>query len=172
MDHSEAGRHWNSIKSTWTATARAGHDFYRDRFNTPAFIDLLPRHAAEIPPERGTIQFGIASVVNLPFEDAAFDLAAGFMSFMDIPEMENVLSENPRALKPSGFVQFSILHPCFNTPHRVNLQSSHEITYAIEVGNYFRSLNGEMLEFNLPDTQAAKDGSALMRIPRLTRILR
>jgi hypothetical protein len=42
MDHREVGRHRNSIASTWTAMTRAGYDFFRDRFNTLAFLDLIP----------------------------------------------------------------------------------------------------------------------------------
>jgi len=209
MDHKEVGRHWNSIASTWTAITRAGYDFYRDRFNTPAFLELLPDvrglhgldvgcgegyntrlltrlgaimsaidisdvfvyHAAEVPSEGGNIQYGVASAVDLPFVNATFDFATGFMSFMDIPEIEVVLSEIYRVLKPSGFVQFSISHPCFDTPHRKKLRSSDGLTYAYEVGDYFRNLNGEMLEFNKPNSRAAKDGFPLMRIPRFTRIL-
>ncbi len=209
MDHKEVGRHWNSIASTWAAMARAGYDFYRDHFNTPAFLDLLPDvrglcgldigcgegyntrllakhgaimaaidisdvfiyHAAEVPPEGHEIQYGVASAVNLPFANASFDFATGFMSFMDIPEIEDVLAEVYRVLKPSGFVQYSISHPCFDTPHRKNLRNAEGITYAIEVGDYFRNLNGEMLEFNKPNSQAAKDGFPMMQIPRFTRTL-
>ncbi len=209
MDHKEVGRYWNSIASTWTAMARAGYDFYRDQFNTPAFLDLLPEvrglhgldvgcgegyntrlltdrgasmaaidisdifihHAAEIPSEDRGIKYGVASAVNLPFANAIFDFATGFMSFMDIPEIEKVLSEICRVLKPSGFIQFSISHPCFDTPHRKNLRDSDGRTYAFEIGEYFRNLNGEMLEFNKPDSQAAKDGFPLMRIPRFSRTL-
>ncbi|MGB2896694.1 MAG: class I SAM-dependent methyltransferase, partial [Anaerolineales bacterium] len=150
MDHKEVGRHWNSIAPTWTAMARAGYDFYRDRFNTPAFLDLLPdvrglhgldvgcgegyntrlliengavmaaidisdvfiHHAAEISSEGHDIQYGVASAVNLPFANATFDFATGYMSFMDIPEIEDVLDEVFRVLRPQGFVQFSISHPC------------------------------------------------------------
>ena len=202
MDHKELGRHWNSIASTWTAMARAGYDFYRDRFNTPAFLDLLPKvrglhgldvgcgegyntrmlakrdaimaaidisevfihHAAELPLEGQDIKYGIANAVNLPFANSTFDFATGFMSFMDIPEIEIVLNEIVRVLKPQGFVHFSISHPCFDTAHRKNLRNSDGITYAIEVGDYFRNLNGEMLEFK-------KDGFPQMQIPRFTRTL-
>src|SRR5262245_54294456 len=42
MDHEEAGRFWNANADAWTRLARAGHDVYRDRLNTPAFFDMLP----------------------------------------------------------------------------------------------------------------------------------
>jgi hypothetical protein len=46
MNHSQVGKHWNHIASTWTVMVRAGYDFYRDHFNTPAFLDLLPNYWA------------------------------------------------------------------------------------------------------------------------------
>lgn len=61
------------------------------------------------------IDYRVASAVELPFGDATFDFAVGFMSFMDIPETERVLAEAYRVLKPGGFLQFSIEHPCFNS---------------------------------------------------------
>jgi ubiquinone/menaquinone biosynthesis C-methylase UbiE len=209
MNHEEVGRHWNSVASTWTAMARAGYDFYRDRLNTPAFLDLLPdvrglhgldlgcgegyntrllakrgavmaaidisdvfiHQAAEVSSEGPSIKYGVASAVNLPFANSTFNFATGFMSFMAIPEFEIVLDEIFRVLKPQGFVQFSILHPCFDTAHRKNLRDSDGNTYAIEVGDYFRNLNGEMLEFNKPYSRAAEDGFPPMQIPRFTRTL-
>jgi len=55
-----------------------------------------------------------------------------------------VLAEAYLVLKPEGFLQFSILHPCFNTPHRWNLRNEQGLTYAIEVGDYFRNLEREI----------------------------
>lgn len=64
-----------------------------------------------------------------------------------MPEPDRALAEAFRVLKPGGFLQFSISHPCFDTPHRRNLRDEHGRTYAIEVGDYFRSLNGEISEW-------------------------
>jgi ubiquinone/menaquinone biosynthesis C-methylase UbiE len=90
------------------------------------------------------ITYHRASAVELPFSDHTFDFATGFMSFMDIPETEHVVAEAHRVLKPGGFLQFSILHPCFMTPHRRNLRNAQGEIYAIEVGEYFRNPNGEI----------------------------
>src|SRR5438105_446334 len=75
------------------------------------------------------IEYRVASAVTLPFAGAAFDFATGFMSFMDVPEMDRVLAEAYRVLKPGGFLQFSICHPCFNTPHCRNLRDANGLTY-------------------------------------------
>ena len=90
------------------------------------------------------IRYLHASAVELPFPDCAFDFATGFMSFMDIGETERVLREAHRVLKPGGFLQFSITHPCFDTPHRRNLRDEHGTTYAIEVGDYFADQQGKI----------------------------
>ncbi|MCK4794304.1 MAG: class I SAM-dependent methyltransferase, partial [Desulfobacteraceae bacterium] len=98
--------------------------------------------------------------------------ATGFMSFMDILETEKVLSEAHRVLKPGGFLQFSICHPCFDTPHRRNLRDEKGHTYAIEVGDYFRNMNGEVSEWLFGTApQEIKAGLPEFKIPRFTRTL-
>ena len=94
------------------------------------------------------IEYRVASAVALPFPDMTFDFASGFMSFMDIPETERVVDEVYRVLKPGGFLQFSILHPCFMTSHRRNVRDEHGRIYAIEVGDYFRELDGDIDEWH------------------------
>jgi ubiquinone/menaquinone biosynthesis C-methylase UbiE len=118
------------------------------------------------------IKYLVASAVELPFTDATFDFATGFMSFMDIPETECVLAEAYRVLKPGGFLQFSISHPCFDTPHRRNLRNSEGQTYAIEVGDYFRNLGGEVSEWLFSAAPpAVKQGLRRFKAPRFTRTL-
>jgi ubiquinone/menaquinone biosynthesis C-methylase UbiE len=85
--------------------------------------ETFVRHAAEA--ERNEplgVRYGRASAVELPFESAAFDFATAFMSLMDIPETDRVLAEVFRVLRPGGFFQFSIEHPCFATPHGKTLR--------------------------------------------------
>jgi hypothetical protein len=64
-------------------------------------VDIAPtfiRHArdAEREEPRG-IRYLVASGVELPFPDRAFDFVTGFMSFMDIPETGRLLSPRPTA---------------------------------------------------------------------------
>lgn len=118
------------------------------------------------------IDYRVASAVELPFADGTFDFATGFMSFMDVPETGRVVAEACRVLKPGGFLQFSICHPCFDTPHRRNLRDAGGRTYAIEVGDYFRNLQGEIDEwlFHAAPPEA-KAGLAKFRVPRFTRTI-
>ena len=90
------------------------------------------------------IDYSVASAVELPFDDDSVDFVTGFMSFMDIPETDRVLSEAYRVIRPGGFLQFSICHPCFDTAHRRNLRDENGTTYAIEVGDYYRNTDGEV----------------------------
>jgi ubiquinone/menaquinone biosynthesis C-methylase UbiE len=132
-----------------------------------AFVGHAARAESEAP--QG-ITYAVASAVALPFADAAFDFATGFMCFMDIPETGRVLAEACRVLKPGGFLQFSITHPCFDTPHRRNLRDAGGKTYAIEVGDYFRDLNGHVSEWSFGAAPPeARQGLPKFKTPRFTR---
>jgi ubiquinone/menaquinone biosynthesis C-methylase UbiE len=118
------------------------------------------------------IEYLLASAVELPFGDEQFDFATAFMSLMGIPETQRVLAEAQRVLRRGGFLQFSIAHPCFDTPHRRNLRDAHGTTYAIEVGEYFRNQNGEIDEWTFKSAPAAvRDGMPLFKTPRFTQTL-
>ncbi len=118
------------------------------------------------------IRYQVASAVRLPFANAAFDFATGFMSFMDISETQRVIAEAYRILKPGGFLQFSITHPCYDTPHRQLLRDENGLAYAIEVGGYFRNLEGEVSEWLFSAAPPeAKAGVPTFKIPVFTRTL-
>lgn len=118
------------------------------------------------------IEYRLASAVELPFPAAHFDFATAFMSLMDIPETDRVIAEAYRVLRPGGFLQFSIAHPCFDTPHRRNLRDEHGLTYAIQVGDYFQNRDGEISEwlFSAAPPEVTH-GLRKFRIPRFTRTL-
>src|SRR5207249_2074191 len=102
-------------------------------------IDISPtfvRHARAAPAPV-PICYAIASGQRLPLASASFDFATAFMSLMDMPQPEQALRETSRVLKPGGFLQFSIMHPCFFTPHRRLLRDGQGREYALEVGGYF-----------------------------------
>ncbi len=110
--------------------------------------EVFIAHAAEA--ERNEplgIVYQVASAVEIPYPDAHFDFATAVMSLMDMPETDLALAEAFRVVKTGGFLQFSICHPCFDTPHRRNLRNELGLTYAIEVGDYFRNLNGAVTEW-------------------------
>ena len=135
--------------------------------------EVFIAHARES--ERETplnIDYRVASAVHLPFADHSFDFATAFMSLMDVPETNRALQEAWRVLKPRGFLQFSIAHPCFDTPHRRNLRDANHRTYAIEVGNYFKGSAGEIDEWLFKAAPAeVKQGMRKFKIPRFRRTL-
>ena len=118
------------------------------------------------------IRYERASAVELPFEKGSFDFATAFMSLMDIPEVEKVLAEVFRVVRPGGFLQFSIEHPCFTASHSKTLRDGRGRAYAREVGGYFREENGEVQEWIFsaapPEVRA---GLRHFRVPRFTRTL-
>jgi ubiquinone/menaquinone biosynthesis C-methylase UbiE len=135
--------------------------------------EVLIRHANQLEDQEPQgIEYLVASAVELPFADSSFDFVTAFMSFMDIPETDQVLAEAYRLLKPGGFLQFSITHPCFDTPHRRNLRDEHGHTYAIEVGDYFRNLQGEITEWLFSTVPPkVKEKLPKFKIPGFTRTL-
>jgi ubiquinone/menaquinone biosynthesis C-methylase UbiE len=83
------------------------------------------------------ISYLVASAQALPFADEAFDFVTAFMSLMDIPDYEAALREVQRALRPGGFFQFSILHPCFFTAARELIRDERGVVAAVANARYF-----------------------------------
>ncbi len=104
-------------------------------------IDISPtfiRHAqAEEEREPLGICYQVADGRALPFPSGSFDFATAFMSLMDMPDQALALAEVARVLRPGGFLQFSILHPCFVPPHRRVVRDASGEVQAIEIGRYF-----------------------------------
>jgi SAM-dependent methyltransferase len=111
-------------------------------------LDIAPTflrhaHAAEVATPLG-IRFVRGDASALPFAADSFDFATAFMSLMDMPDQAAALAEAYRVLRTGGFLQFSILHPCFMPPHRRLLREPDGTVRAIEVGRYFDSIDGRI----------------------------
>lgn len=112
-------------------------------------LDVSPtflRHARETERDEPLgIEYVHADAACMPFTAAAFDFATAFMSLMDMPEQAAVLAEANRVLRPGGFLQFSILHPCFVPPYRRVLREADGRTVrAIEIAGYFDNIDGRV----------------------------
>src|SRR5262245_14022450 len=93
-------------------------------------IALAPTFIKHAQSAGGGIRYQVASATKLPFRDASFHFATAFMSLMDMPDHGLALREAYRVLRPNGFLQFSILHPCFCPPTRRNIKNSDGIAVA------------------------------------------
>jgi ubiquinone/menaquinone biosynthesis C-methylase UbiE len=111
-------------------------------------IDVAPtfvRLASEMETRQGdAIRYAVASALALPFAPGQFDFATAVMTLMDLPDHELALTEIYRVLRAGGFLQFSILHPCFFPPHRRLLRTPQGKGYAVEVGQYFERVDGRI----------------------------
>lgn len=83
------------------------------------------------------INYRLASAQALPFDDASFDLATAFMSLMDVPQPGRAIAEIARVLAPGGLFQFSITHPCFQTPQWRWIRDEAGRRTGVVCGDYF-----------------------------------
>src|SRR5215831_11123397 len=145
MKSAEVAEMWEANAETWTRHARTGYDVYRDALNTPAFLAMLPPisdlHGLDVGCGEGS---NTRELARLGARMHAIDVVPTFMSMMDMPDQGRALREAYRVLRPGGFLQFSILHPCFAPPHRRVLRNADGTTRAIEVGGYFDAIDGEV----------------------------
>jgi SAM-dependent methyltransferase len=139
-------------------------------------IDIAEKFIRHAQAEEARAPLGIAfreaSAVELPLADGSFDFAVACMSLMDIPELDRALAEAHRVLRPGGFLQFSITHPCFNPPHRRNCRDEDRVTYAIEVGDYFVDARGRVDEWIFGAApESLRRGLPRFKVPRFHRPL-
>jgi len=118
------------------------------------------------------IRYEVADGQSLPFPDAAFDFATAFMSLMDMPEPALALREAARVLRPGGFLQFSILHPCFAPPYRRVLREPDGTVRAIEVAGYLDRVDGKIETWCFSEASGERRQKfEPFRIPRFHRTL-
>ena len=105
----------------------------------PAFLRAAVGHE-----QSHGIHYLLASALRLPFAARRFDFVPAFMSLMDVAGPEVVFPEIVRVLKPGGFLQFSILHPCFSPMVRRVVRDEAGKAVRVEVGRYFERVDGEI----------------------------
>jgi SAM-dependent methyltransferase len=118
------------------------------------------------------IRYARANGERLPFKSGSFDFSMATMSLMDMARPERTLSEAFRVLKPGGFLQFSITHPCFLTPKLRWLYDREGRKDAMAVGDYFRKEDGVIDEWIFGAApEALKSRFPKFRIPRFDRTM-
>jgi len=135
--------------------------------------DTFLRHAcAEEEKHPLGIVYRRASGERLPFKPGSFDFCMATMSLMDMAKPEQTLEQAFRVLKPGGFFQFSITHPCFLTPKLRWLFDRKGRKDAMAVGDYFRKEDGVIDEWIFGAApEALKNRFPKFRIPRFDRTL-
>ncbi len=135
----------------------------------PAFLEAAYETERENPLG---IRYALGSGQDLPFASGQFDFTTAFMSLMDMPEPEAALREAFRVLRPGGFLQFSISHPCYSTPHRRQLKNESGQPYAVEVGRYFERFDGELERWTFSAApKETRSAYPVFEIPRFNRTL-
>ncbi len=114
------------------------------------------------------IHYHLASGHHLPFRSDSFDFATSFMCLMDMPEPERALRETYRVIKPGGFLQFSITHPCFQTPLWEWVRDENGNRLGVICGQYFNQKPGRTVEWIFGSAPA---GLRQFRIPVFDRTL-
>jgi ubiquinone/menaquinone biosynthesis C-methylase UbiE len=136
---------------------------------SPKFLDYARQSERESPLG---IEYVHASAQALPVPDGSFDFATAFMSLMDIPKPELAVREAFRVVRPGGFFQFSICHPCFQTPRWQWARDEAGERIGIVCGDYFERQDGKVEEWTFgaaPDE--LKRRYPKFRIPRFFRTL-
>jgi SAM-dependent methyltransferase len=114
----------------------------------------------------GGARYARASGLALPFGDGRFDFAVAFMSLMDMPDRRRALAEAQRVIRPGGFFQLSILHPCFARPPFEWLDDAAGTKRARVVSDYFREHDGDVEEWTFGSARAAGLTPRPFRVPR------
>lgn len=130
-------------------------------------------HAQQMEDEHPLhIKYMHESGLHLSFDDESFDFCVALMSLMDMAEHESAVKEAYRVLKKNGFLQFSITHPCFQTPKWEWIKNEKDEKIAMTCGDYFKQLNGKIEEWIFSSApQEIKDEFNKFKIPIFNRTL-
>jgi 2-polyprenyl-3-methyl-5-hydroxy-6-metoxy-1,4-benzoquinol methylase len=77
--------------------------------------------------------------------ERGFDAAICQMALFDIADIEPLMHALARLLRPGGRFVFSVMHPCFNSPHMVHMAETEDrdgqltTVYSVKVSGYMTS---------------------------------
>lgn len=139
-------------------------------------LDISPTFVAAARADEAAEPLGIAYLIgsgqSLPLPDAAFDFVAAFMSLMDMPDEVAAIREAYRVLRPGGFLQFSICHPCFSTARWKWVTDDSGNRIGVVCGDYFDPPQDRITEWSFGAAPAeAKAGLRKFRTPLFWRTL-
>lgn len=84
------------------------------------------------------VEFQVASGNDLKmFDDESFDAVVSYMAMMDMADYPGCIAEITRILRPNGWLQFAITHPCMDSPICQKYLDKTGQEVGRVVGNYF-----------------------------------
>lgn len=113
------------------------------------------------------LSFKQMNAAKMSFPNGHFDFALSTMAFMDIASLDEVLAEINRVLAPNGFLQFSILHPCFHK-HKGRWVMDDDKPVGFLMKDYFLETDGDIDEWQ---HKKAPSESGNFAVPRFWRPL-
>lgn len=127
------------------------------------FATEMIAHARQRTVERAEkIAYHIVDATNedalLALGEGSFDAALCQMALFDIAEIRPLMRALTRLLRPGGRFVFSVIHPCFNNPHTVQVAEMEDregeivTVYSVKVSGYL--------------TESVSRGAAMMGQPR------
>ena len=142
------------------------------RFIRAARISPIPPISPISPISEKPIDYLQASGLTLPFRAGAFDFVMATMSLMDMPRQEEAIAEAWRVLKPGGFFQFSICHPCFQTNKWRWILDENGKREGVLCGDYFDAEQGQIEQWTFSTApEEYKQRFPLFQVPRFPRTL-
>jgi ubiquinone/menaquinone biosynthesis C-methylase UbiE len=114
----------------------------------------------------GGARYVRGSGLMLPFGDGQFDFAVAFMSLMDLPDRRRALAEIRRVVRAGGFLQLSILHPCFARPPFEWIKDDDGVKRARVVSDYFVERAGDVEEWTFNAARADGLETVPFQVPR------
>ena len=122
-----------------------GHGFVTrlaaDKGASMTGLDISPNliryaESRELREHKG-ISYVEGDAMNLPFDSEAFDFVTAFCSFMDFADVDAALNEASRVIKPGGFFQMTIMHPCFWVQDNDWVVDDNNVRTAMIINSYF-----------------------------------
>ena len=108
--------------------------------------NLIARARKRTVDHQGRIRYLVLDATDegalLALGEGTFDAAVCNMALFDMAEIEPLMRALARLLRPGGLFVFSVLHPCFNSPHmalvaEVEDREGDVVTiYSVKVYNY------------------------------------
>jgi 2-polyprenyl-3-methyl-5-hydroxy-6-metoxy-1,4-benzoquinol methylase len=108
--------------------------------------EMIARAQERPPVHGGAVVYKVLDATDeaalLALGEGRFDAAICQMALFDMAEISPLMRALARLLRPGGRFVFSVMHPCFNSPHMTHMAEMHEqdgdlvTLYSVKVSGY------------------------------------